>query len=108
MLSASKSGHNEMSASVLEAERSGPLIWIPFAKEIVPDVDVQKGQLQIKPPKGLLELNLRPEGLSNKEKRQQLIRWVRTPIGLGVRHGAPDPSLAHSVLGAPRVREPRT
>ncbi|KAL2930725.1 Ribosome maturation factor RimM [Bienertia sinuspersici] len=39
----------------LEPE-SGHLVWIPFVEPIVPDVDMDKRELQITPPKGLFEV----------------------------------------------------
>ncbi|XP_062012831.1 uncharacterized protein LOC133729338 isoform X1 [Rosa rugosa] len=52
---------------------SGHLVLIPFVEEIVPDVDIKKKEMQITPPKGLLELNLRFDERSKKERRQ--IEW---------------------------------
>lgn len=49
---------------------SGHLVWIPFVEEIVPNVDVQRKEMLITPPKGLLELNLRFDERSKKERRQ--------------------------------------
>lgn len=49
---------------------SGPLVWVPFVEAIVPNVDVNKREMQITPPKGLLELNLRSDERSKKERRQ--------------------------------------
>ncbi|XP_004293660.1 PREDICTED: uncharacterized protein LOC101308845 [Fragaria vesca subsp. vesca] len=52
---------------------SGHLVLIPFVEEIVPDVDIKRKEMQITPPKGLLELNLRFDERSKKERRQ--IEW---------------------------------
>lgn len=52
---------------------SGHLVLIPFVEEIVPDVDVNRKEMQITPPKGLLELNLRFDERSKKDRRQ--IEW---------------------------------
>ncbi|XP_008225377.1 PREDICTED: uncharacterized protein LOC103325031 [Prunus mume] len=52
---------------------SGHLVWIPFVEEIVPNVDVQRKEMLITPPKGLLELNLRFDERSKKERRQ--LEW---------------------------------
>ena len=52
------------------AEVSGHLVWIPFVEAIVPIVDTKKREMQIIPPKGLLELNLRYDERSKKERRQ--------------------------------------
>lgn len=49
---------------------SGPLVWVPFVEAIVPNVDMNKREMQITPPKGLLELNLRSHERSKKERRQ--------------------------------------
>ena len=45
-------------------------VWVPFVEAIVPVVDLKKGEMQITPPKGLLELNLRYDERSKKERRQ--------------------------------------
>lgn len=47
-----------------------PLVWVPFVEAIVPDVDMDKREMLITPPKGLLELNLRSDERSKKERRQ--------------------------------------
>lgn len=52
---------------------SGPLVWVPFVEAIVPNVDMNKREMQITPPKGLLELNLRSHERSKKERRQ--LEW---------------------------------
>ncbi|TVU20294.1 hypothetical protein EJB05_36498, partial [Eragrostis curvula] len=44
-------------------------VWIPFAEDIVPDVDMEKREMWITPPKGLLELNSRSDKRSKKERR---------------------------------------
>ncbi|KAM3412817.1 hypothetical protein ACQJBY_004157 [Aegilops geniculata] len=43
-------------------------VWIPFAEDIVPDIDMEGREMWITPPKGLLEVNTRPEK-SKKERR---------------------------------------
>ncbi|XP_044421824.1 uncharacterized protein [Triticum aestivum] len=43
-------------------------VWIPFAEDIVPDIDMESREMWITPPKGLLEVNTRPEK-SKKERR---------------------------------------
>ncbi|XP_021904828.1 uncharacterized protein LOC110819823 [Carica papaya] len=50
--------------------QSGSLVWVPFVEAIVPDVDLRRRELKITPPKGLLELNLRCDERSKKERRQ--------------------------------------
>ncbi|KAL5577128.1 hypothetical protein UlMin_018827 [Ulmus minor] len=52
---------------------SGHLVWVPFVEAIVPIVDMKKREMQIIPPKGLLQLNLRHDERSKKERR--LIEW---------------------------------
>lgn len=44
-------------------------VLIPFVKAIVPVVDTEKREMHITPPKGLLELNLRFDERSKKERR---------------------------------------
>ncbi|KAG2617503.1 uncharacterized protein LOC120664626 isoform X2 [Panicum virgatum] len=44
-------------------------VWIPFAEDIVPDVDMESREMWITPPKGLLELNSRSDKRSKKERR---------------------------------------
>ncbi|XP_038710833.1 uncharacterized protein LOC120005208 isoform X3 [Tripterygium wilfordii] len=56
-----------------ETDISGRLVWVPFVEAIVPDVDMIRRELQITPPKGLLELNFRSDDRSKKERRQ--IEW---------------------------------
>ncbi|CAN4105742.1 unnamed protein product [Withania somnifera] len=57
----------------LEGGASGPLVWVPFVEAIVPNVDLSKREMLITPPKGLLELNIRTDGRSKKERRQ--LEW---------------------------------
>lgn len=49
---------------------SGQVVWVPFVEAIVPEVDTDKREMCITPPKGLLELNLRTDMRSKKERRQ--------------------------------------
>jgi len=49
---------------------SGQLVLVPFVEAIVPDVDMKRREIHITPPKGLLELNLRFDERSKKERRQ--------------------------------------
>ncbi|KAJ7968847.1 RimM protein [Quillaja saponaria] len=56
-----------------ETEASGHLVWVPFVEAIVPDVDMERREMLITPPKGLLELNLRFDERSKKERRQ--LEW---------------------------------
>ncbi|KAL5975370.1 hypothetical protein ACLOJK_019692 [Asimina triloba] len=57
--------------SSLEANRDAPpaLVWVPFVEAIVPDVNLSKKEMQITPPEGLLELNVRTDVKSKKERR---------------------------------------
>ena len=43
---------------LLAIETSNGEVLVPFVKQIVPSVDVQKGQVVLAPPAGLFELNL--------------------------------------------------
>ncbi|XP_041027993.1 uncharacterized protein LOC121267962 isoform X2 [Juglans microcarpa x Juglans regia] len=52
---------------------SDHLVWVPFVEAIVPHVDMNRREIQITPPKGLLELNLRFDERSKKERRQ--LEW---------------------------------
>lgn len=56
-----------------ETGSSGHLVWIPFVEEIVPNVNMNRREMHITPPKGLLELNVRVDEMSKKE-RSQLVR----------------------------------
>lgn len=53
-----------------EMRSSAPLVWVPFVEEIVPTVNMNKREMLITPPKGLLELNVRSDERSKKERRQ--------------------------------------
>uniref|UniRef100_J3M9S8 RimM N-terminal domain-containing protein n=1 Tax=Oryza brachyantha TaxID=4533 RepID=J3M9S8_ORYBR len=44
-------------------------VWIPFAEDIVPDINMESREMWITPPKGLLELNARSDKRSKKERR---------------------------------------
>lgn len=57
----------------IETGVSGRLVWIPFVEAIVPIVDLQRREMKITPPKGLLELNLHSDERSKKERRQ--LEW---------------------------------
>lgn len=47
-------------------------VWIPFAEDIVPDIDMDSREMWITPPKGLLEVNTRPE--KSKKERRAMVR----------------------------------
>ncbi|XP_072993542.1 uncharacterized protein [Typha latifolia] len=63
---------NHSSTSNLDTS-SGQHIWIPFVEAIVPDVDMDTKEMLITPPKGLLELNVRSDVRTKKERR--LMEW---------------------------------
>ncbi|XP_027345168.1 uncharacterized protein LOC113857449 [Abrus precatorius] len=56
-----------------EIDASVQLVLVPFVEAIVPDVDMKSREMHITPLKGLLELNLRFDGRSKKERRQ--LEW---------------------------------
>lgn len=65
----------EEGEGVTSTPKKGPMgehVFIPFVKDIVPVVDIEKGVLEITPPNGLLELRQK----SKKPKRQ---RGARPP-----------------------------
>ncbi|VVB08154.1 unnamed protein product [Arabis nemorensis] len=53
--------------------KTNQLVWIPFVDAIVPDVDLERKEMYITPPKGLLEVNMRAGDQSKKERRQ--LEW---------------------------------
>ncbi|KAL1220495.1 UDP-N-acetylglucosamine diphosphorylase 1 [Cardamine amara subsp. amara] len=53
--------------------KTNQLVWIPFVDAIVPDVDLERKEMYITPPKGLLEVNMRADDRSKKERRQ--LEW---------------------------------
>ncbi|KAI3938025.1 hypothetical protein MKW98_018581 [Papaver atlanticum] len=73
MLSSTEETHNGSGSVEAGSDVSGPLVWIPFVEAIVPHVDTDKEEMQITPPKGLLQLNLRSDVRSKKERRQ--LEW---------------------------------
>lgn len=62
-------------SNLLNAKKSDQLVWVPFVEAIVPEVDLERREMHITPPKGLLELNLRSDMKSKKERRQ-LVRFA--------------------------------
>lgn len=74
MLDSSIEINNKTGKQESETGVSGPLVWIPFVEAIVPDVDMSRREMQVTPPKGLLELNLRSDERSKKERRK--IEWI--------------------------------
>lgn len=62
-------------SKLAETGASSHYVWVPFVEAIVPDVDMDRGEMMITPPKGLLELNMRSHEKSKKERRQ----LVRAP-----------------------------
>ncbi|KAK9153225.1 hypothetical protein Sjap_000705 [Stephania japonica] len=73
MLNSAEKTNNGTASSNTEASVSGPLVLVPFVKAIVPDIDMDKREMQITPPKGLLELNVKTDERSKKERRQ--LEW---------------------------------
>lgn len=73
MLHPSSKSASEVRNPKSEISQSGRLVWIPFVEAIVPDVDLGRGEMHITPPKGLLELNLRSDKSSKKERR--VLEW---------------------------------
>ena len=57
-------------SNLTEVGDSGPLVWVPFVEEIIPNVDLPRREMQIIPPKGLLELNVRSDQRPKKERHQ--------------------------------------
>ncbi|CAH8383580.1 unnamed protein product [Eruca vesicaria subsp. sativa] len=53
--------------------KTNQLVWIPFVDAIVPDVDLERREMYITPPKGLLEVNMRADERTKKERRQ--LEW---------------------------------
>ncbi|XP_011096478.2 uncharacterized protein LOC105175663 [Sesamum indicum] len=62
--------HDKIGKSKIGQGDSGPLVWVPFVESIVPTVDLEKREMLITPPKGLLELNIRSDERSKKERRE--------------------------------------
>ena len=50
---------------LLAIETSNGEVLVPFVKQIVPSVDIEKSQVVLTPPAGLFELNL-PGGESDE------------------------------------------
>jgi 16S rRNA processing protein RimM len=50
---------------LLAIETSNGEVLVPFVKQIVPSVDIQRGQIVLTPPAGLFEINL-PGGVSDE------------------------------------------
>ncbi|KAG0567627.1 hypothetical protein KC19_7G149500 [Ceratodon purpureus] len=67
------SGASDLLRVQLTASKRGKdvLIWIPFVKDIVPVVDIEAKRVEIRPPEGLLDLNVPSEGLTRKEMRKE-------------------------------------
>lgn len=74
--------HVELNSSFAKQnpEDAGPLVWVPFVEAIVPDIDLQRREMLITPPKGLLELNVRSDERSKKERRQLVRHTLCTMI----------------------------
>ncbi|EPS62841.1 hypothetical protein M569_11947, partial [Genlisea aurea] len=54
----------------VELNSSTHRAWIPFVEAIVPTVSLEKREIVITPPKGLLELNIPKHEKSKKERRE--------------------------------------
>lgn len=70
---ASDDRQDQSSSSKLDSTSCGRHVWVPFVEAIVPEVDMDKREMLITPPKGLLELNLRSD-MRPKKERRQLVR----------------------------------
>lgn len=84
MLNSFLDKHDGTRKTKSEASSSAPLVWIPFVEAIVPNVDMDKREMLITPPKGLLELNLRSDERSKKERRQTVRHTLCTVISICV------------------------
>lgn len=69
MLNSTAKRHSQSGSLDSETGASGSFAWVPFVEAIVPHVDMNQRELLITPPKGLLELNLRSDVRSKKERR---------------------------------------
>ncbi|KAF8408971.1 hypothetical protein HHK36_005041 [Tetracentron sinense] len=83
MLNSDEKMNDGAGSSKSETGVSAPLVWVPFVEAIVPDVDMNRREMQITPPKGLLELNLRSDWRSKKERRQ-LVRPAPLSLSLSI------------------------
>lgn len=72
-LDSSKERKNVTGKPKIGTHDSAPLVWVPFVEPIVPIVDMDKREMLITPPKGLLDLNMRTDGRTKKERR--LLEW---------------------------------
>ncbi|CAL9109745.1 unnamed protein product [Musa acuminata var. zebrina] len=70
---ASDDRQDQSSSSKLDSTSCARHVWVPFVEAIVPEVDTDKREMLITPPKGLLELNLRSDMRPKKERRQ--LEW---------------------------------
>ena len=73
MVGSAESGVQPSSEN-LDSTPSRQHVWIPFAQDIVPDVDMESREMWITPPKGLLEINTRPE--RSKKDRRAMVRFA--------------------------------
>ncbi|KAK3271345.1 hypothetical protein CYMTET_20299, partial [Cymbomonas tetramitiformis] len=60
-----------LKVELTEGEKAGATSLIPFAKAIVPVVDLQGGRMELDPPAGLLELARLPKQSSAKPPRRK-------------------------------------
>ncbi|KAF6143653.1 hypothetical protein GIB67_004182 [Kingdonia uniflora] len=73
MLDSAQKTHDDTDSSKSGATISSHIVLVPFVEAIVPDVNMNRREMYITPPKGLLELNLRSEEKSKKERRK--LEW---------------------------------
>lgn len=93
MLNSTNEKVDYSNSSTPDIGASGQVVWVPFVEAIVPEVDMDKREMCITPPKGLLELNLRTD-LRTKKERHQLVRNGRKERG----YGSASPLLRRSFL----------
>lgn len=80
MLNSTAKQHGQ-SSSESETAVSGLFAWVPFVEAIVPHFDMNQRVMLITPPKGLLELNLRADVRSKKERRYLV--WTAPYLYIG-------------------------
>lgn len=73
MLELTKEESDPSNPSMPARGSSGQMAWVPFVEAIVPEVDLERREMRITPPKGLLEFYIRNDMRSKKERRQ--LEW---------------------------------
>ncbi|KAE8720035.1 16S rRNA processing protein RimM family, putative isoform 2 [Hibiscus syriacus] len=91
---------SEESSNLAEVSDSGPLVWVPFVEEIVPNVDLNRREMLITPPMGLLELNVRTDERSWKERRQLV--HVLVLLSTSFRNGKKEKNFQKRLIAAKR------